>query len=171
MNGTGLPLRVAVTGTRAVPDTAPEIVRAAVAAHLAPFCAPDTTWLLGGAAGIDTLALTWLAEQPDRGRIVVAVPVTVPAQPAVAVQAIDAAGRAGRLAELVELNHPEGLGTAAYTARNRWLVDRADLVVGFPLLPTDDGSGTWETMRYARAAGRSVVVAALSDAGYRPAPG
>jgi hypothetical protein len=164
-------LRVAVTGTRAVPEPAPATVRTTLADHLEPYCAPDTTWLLGGAAGIDTLALTWLAERPDRGRIVVAVPVTVIAQPVVAGEAIRAARRARRLAKLVELNHPEGLGTAAYAARNRWLVERADLVVGFPLVPTDDGSGTWETMVYARSIGRRVVVAALSDAGYLPAPG
>jgi hypothetical protein len=164
-------LRIAVTGTRAVPEPAPDAVRLTMAGHLAPFCASDTTWLLGGAAGIDTLALSWLAERPDRGRIVVAVPVTVDAQPAVAGNAIRAAMRAHRLAELVELNHPDGLGTAAYTARNRWLVDRADLVLGFPLAPTDDGSGTWETMRYARAGGRPVVVVALSaDTAYRRAP-
>lgn len=162
-------LCVAVTGTRAVPDMAPEAVRTTMADNLAPFCAPDTTWLLGGAAGVDTLALVWLAEQPERGRIIVAVPVTVSAQPAVAAEAIHAATKAGRLSEVVELNHPEGLGAAAYTARNRWLVDRAGLVVGFPLVPTDDGSGTWETLGYARAGGRPVVVAALSDAGYRPA--
>jgi hypothetical protein len=162
-------LRVAVTGTRAVPGTAADDVRRTMAGTLAPFCAPDTTWLLGGAAGIDTLALTWLAERPDSGRIVVAVPVTVDAQPRVAGEAIRAAMKAHRLAELVELNHPAGLGDAAYTARNRWLVDRADLVVGFPLAPTDDGSGTWETMLYARAGRRPVVVAALSEADYRSA--
>jgi hypothetical protein len=164
-------LRVAVTGTRAVPDPTPVTVRTTLADHLGPYCAPDTTWLLGGAAGIDTLALTWLAERPDRGRIVVAVPVTVVAQPLAAREAIGVAMKAHRLAELVELNHPDGLGTASYAARNRWLVDRADLVVGFPLVPTDDGSGTWETMRYALTIGRGVVVAALSEAGYLPAPG
>lgn len=157
------PHSIAVTGTRAVPDATPHTVQAALADHLGPFCAQDTTWLLGGAAGIDTLALAWLADQSDRGRIVVAVPVTVAAQPAAAAAAIRAAEVAGRLDELVELNHPDGLGAAAYTARNRWLVDRADVVVGFPLTPTDDGSGTWETLRYARAARRPVVVAALSD--------
>lgn len=157
------PLTVAVTGTRAVPDATPNTVQAALADHLGPFCAQDTTWLLGGAAGIDTLALAWLADQSARGRIVVAVPVTVAAQPAAAAAAIRAAEVAGRLDELVELNHPDGLGAAAYTARNRWLVDRADVVVGFPLTPTDDGSGTWETLRYARAGRRPIVVAALSD--------
>jgi hypothetical protein len=143
------PLSIAVTGTRAVPDATPKAVQAALADHLGPFCAPDTTWLLGGAAGIDTLALAWLADQTAR--------------PAAAAAAIRAAEEAGRLDELVELNHPEGLGAAAYTARNRWLVDRADVVVGFPLTPTDDGSGTWETLRYARAGRRPIVVAALSD--------
>lgn len=161
-------LRIAVTGTRAVPDTAPASVSATLADHLRPFCAPDTTWLLGGAAGIDTVALAWLAEEPARGRIVVAVPVTAAAQPAAAAAAIERANHAGRIDKLVELNHPEGLGAAAYTARNRWLVEEADLVVGFPLTPADDGSGTWETLRYAHARRRPVVVAALSDAGYRP---
>ena len=157
------PLSIAVTGTRAVPDAAPNTVQASLADHLRPFCAQETTWLLGGAAGIDTLALAWLADRSDRGRIVVAVPVTVAAQPAAAAAAINAAEQAGRLDDLVELNHPEGLGAAAYTARNRWLVDRADVVVGFPLTPTHDSSGTWETLRYARASRRPIVVAALSD--------
>lgn len=156
----GTLLRIAITGTRQ-----PEQHLGRLAAHfddlLARFAGAETSWLLGGAAGVDTLALRHLAAG-GTGRLIVAVPTRQSDQPADARAAIDQAAAIGRLDRLIELAHPEGIGEAAFTARNRWLVEHADLVIGFPLAAVDDGSGTWQTLNYAAVLGRPYLVASLA---------
>jgi predicted Rossmann fold nucleotide-binding protein DprA/Smf involved in DNA uptake len=114
---------------------------------LAPFANTDQTRVfVGGAKGIDSLALTWLVNSTP-ANIVVAAPGTVEQQPDEAKAAITDALGSGRV-EVVELAHPEFPSTAAYHARNRWMVDRAQLLVAFPY-GNDPNSGTWYTTRYA----------------------
>ena len=62
-------------------------------------------------------------------------------QPAGSVALIDRLRAEGRLADVVELGATL-LGKAAYHARNRWMVDRAALVIGFPRGAESAGGGT-----------------------------
>jgi len=49
---------------------------------------------------------------------------------------------------VVELRHPEFPSAAAYHNRNRWMVDRAGLLVAFPQ-GNNPSSGTIYTVNYA----------------------
>jgi hypothetical protein len=156
-------LTIAITGTRQV-ESREEILDELFERVLTPFAqalSPDRGWLLGGAAGVDTLALRFLAGF-DSGRLTVAVPVRTTDQPADAQSAIKRAQAAGRIDRVVELGHTDGIGQSAFTARNFWLVEHSDLVIGFPLSATDDGSGTWETLNYAAELGKPYLAAALN---------
>jgi predicted Rossmann fold nucleotide-binding protein DprA/Smf involved in DNA uptake len=146
---------IAITGTR-VPDESAEL-DAQFDRFLSPFDTSRCRWLLGGAAGIDTSALHWLIDH-GCGEIVITVPVTVNEQPEPAVAAINRARATSRLQQLVELCHPDGVGAAAFSTRNRWLVEHSDLVIGFPVSAMEDGSGTWETLNYARSLERPTIV-------------
>jgi hypothetical protein len=149
---------IAITGPRLVHRDASE-VHGLFTDYLGPFVSSDTHWLLGGASGMDTYALNWLAQITSQ--ITVAVPVTVSDQPADAASAIREMERAGRLEKIVELRHPDGIGQAAWSMRNRWLVDSACLVIGFPHATAPDLSGTWETLAYAELRARARLVVPL----------
>ncbi|MEC3978910.1 hypothetical protein [Amycolatopsis sp. H20-H5] len=133
-----------ITGTRSIPveSELPYLFDG----YLRPFSAPDAHFYLGGAAGIDTAALDWLAER-SQASLTVVVPCAVADQPAAAVTSIRRWQNVGRLVEIVELG-ADRLGTAAYHARNRWMVDRSGFVIGFPR-GTEPTSGTWYTVNYA----------------------
>lgn len=114
---------------------------------LAPFTDTEEARVyVGGATGVDSLALTWLVNKTP-ARMVVAAPGTVAQQPNEAQTAITNALPSGRI-EVVELRHPKFPSAEAYHARNRWMVDRAKLLVAFPY-GNDPNSGTWYTIRYA----------------------
>jgi predicted Rossmann fold nucleotide-binding protein DprA/Smf involved in DNA uptake len=117
------------------------------AEYLAPFLREDALVIAGGAAGIDTLALDWALAQ-SRARILVALPGRVDDQPAEARDSIVAAARWSQRVEVVELRHADFSSTAAYHSRNRWMVDRAGLLVAFPR-GDNPASGTWHTIGYA----------------------
>ncbi|MFF4146657.1 hypothetical protein ACFY0A_36170 [Streptomyces sp. NPDC001698] len=119
---------------------------------LGPF-ATGAHFYIGGAKGIDTLALLWLAGNADAD-ITVVVPGTACQQPAEARQAI--ARVRDRITEVVELAAPE-LGTTAYHARNRWMVDRTSMAIGFPRAG-QLRSGTWQTLNYTRDQGKPFLV-------------
>lgn len=142
---------VTITGTRTVERDPRDLFRL----YLEPFAVPDTHFYIGGAAGIDTLALDWLAET-TAAELSVVVPGGVDDQPEVASASIQKWSSASRLAEVVELRAPE-LGAAAYHARNRWMVDRCDFVIGFPH-GDDPGSGTWYTLNYATDQGKPRLI-------------
>lgn len=137
---------VTITGTRSITPQAGRQLSDLFQEYLRPFADSDATFYIGGAAGIDTFALDWLAENTQAELIVVA-PCTVDDQPAVAGEAIRRWQLADRLAELVELR-ADRLGTLAYHARNRWMVDRSAFVIGFPH-GANQASGTWYTLNYA----------------------
>lgn len=120
--------------------------------------APAPNFYLGGAAGIDTEALNWLAVH-SRADLSVVVPCTVAAQPSRAAEAITRWDQRGRLASIVELGAPE-LGTPSYHARNRWMVDRSGFVIGF-LRGKEPTSGTWYTLNYAAEQGKPRLVVPL----------
>lgn len=144
---------VTITGTRSIPSESE--LPGVFDEYLRPFAAPDAHFYLGGAAGIDTAALDWLADR-SQASLTVVVPCAVADQPAAAAASIHRWQDAGRLVEVVELG-ADRLGTAAYHARNRWMVDRSGFVIGFPR-GTDQASGTWYTVNYAAEQGKPRLV-------------
>ncbi|GAA2693078.1 hypothetical protein GCM10010428_71010 [Actinosynnema pretiosum subsp. pretiosum] len=144
-----------ITGTRSVSTDGLARLGGLFAEYLGPFATADAHFHLGGAAGIDTLALDWLAEH-TKTALTVVVPCGVADQPEAAAGSVTRWQRAGRLAEVVELGASR-LDAAAYHARNRWMVDRSGFVVGFPE-NAGQGSGTWYTLDYAAGQGKPRLV-------------
>ncbi|MCK8676663.1 DNA-processing protein DprA [Streptomyces lichenis] len=143
---------VAITGTRSTGHRLSGDYNRLFSGYLAPF-ASDARFLVGGAVGIDTLALEWLAGHTEAALTVVT-PGTVRQQPK---RAHDAVKRLGERVELVELGATE-LCTATYHARNRYMVDRADMTIGFPSGEPDAASGTWYTLGYAARKGQPRLI-------------
>jgi predicted Rossmann-fold nucleotide-binding protein len=139
-----------ITGSRRVPSAPDARLTDLFEEFVAPFARRGTTVHVGGAAGVDTAALDWLARSTGAA-VVVVVPCTVADQPDVAAASIRRWQDTGRLAAVVELG-AVCLGSAAYHARNRWMVDRSRLVVGFPLGDEPTG-GTRYTLDHAAALG------------------
>jgi hypothetical protein len=129
------------------------------AQYLAPFAAEDTQFYVGGAVGIDSSALRWLAEK-SRAVITVVVPATVADQPDDAQGEILAASRLGRLSDIIELRHPRFPEAEAYHARNRWMVDHSAFLIAFPH-GTNSESGTWQTIHYAAASAKPRLIVPL----------
>ncbi|MPZ67291.1 MAG: hypothetical protein GEU83_17900 [Pseudonocardiaceae bacterium] len=150
-----MPHAVTITGSRRTGHRTATEYRMMFDAYLQPFAGPGSHVYLGGAEGIDTLALDWLA-QHGRAALTVVVPCTLGDQPDQARQTVREAARRARVS-LVELGAPQ-LDEEAYHARNRWMVDRSDLVIGFPH-GDDPRSGTWYTIGYGaeRARPRLIV--------------
>jgi hypothetical protein len=146
---------VTITGARSIPAESTLLLPGLFDSYVAPLAGPDAHFYLGGAAGIDTAALDWLAAR-SRASLTVVVPCTVADQPVVAAESVRRWRDARRLAQVVELE-ADRLGTAAYHARNRWMVDRSGFVIGFPR-GAEPTSGTWYTLNYAAALGKPRLV-------------
>lgn len=148
-----MPTAITISGTRSTEHRADTDYFRVFADLVAPYTQPGTAvrFYLGGAPGIDTLGLRWLAEQ-TRATLTVVVPATVAAQPEPAREAIRAAGLAGRIDLVVELAQQDFPSTAAYHARNRYMVDNSELLIAFPLATGAEG-GTLSTMEYAAERG------------------
>src|SRR5439155_20830367 len=101
-------------------------------------------------------ALIWLVANTT-ARVVVAAPGTVRGQPEEAQAAIVAAVERSSQVEVVELCHPEFPSAAAYHSRNRWMVDRAGLLVAFPC-GNNPSSGTIYAANYAPERGLPRVI-------------
>lgn len=142
-----MPLAVAITGTRQTGHRELAWFTALFGTYLGPWAGEDAQLYIGGAVGVDSLSLCWLADN-SAARITVVVPGTVAQQPELAREAI--ARCRDRIAETVELGAAE-LRTPAYHARNRYMADRAQMVIGFPLAGPEAASGTWQTLNYAAA--------------------
>ncbi|MEV8124126.1 hypothetical protein AB0P07_08425 [Streptomyces sp. NPDC085944] len=147
-------LAAAITGTRQTGHRELAWFGDLFGQYLAPWATPDTQFYIGGARGIDSLSLLWLAGN-SRSRITIVVPGTVAQQPAEARQAIERCR--DRIDGVVELGAAE-LRTPAFHARNRYMVDRADMVLGFPLEGAEGASGTWQTINYAAAQGKPRLI-------------
>lgn len=147
-----------ITGARAVAHLSAEELVEVFVAYVLPFAVAEAEFYVGGAVGVDTAALEWLAGE-TKAAVTVVVPRTVRDQPDVASRAIMKWHEAGRLKELVELDIDE-VGIDGYLARNRWMVDRSDLVIGFPR-SGDQGSGTGYTLGYAASQGKALLVAPI----------
>ncbi|NGO72606.1 DNA-processing protein DprA [Streptomyces boncukensis] len=142
----------AITGTRSTGHRSPDDYAGLFADYLAPF-AEGAHFYVGGAQGIDTMSLLWLAAN-TKALITVVVPGSVGQQPAEARQAITRCRN--RIKEITELGAPE-LCTPAYHARNRYMVDRTGMAIGFPH-HADEASGTWQTLNYASQQGKPRLI-------------
>ncbi|MFI8832558.1 hypothetical protein ACIGPN_16155 [Streptomyces afghaniensis] len=150
---TGLITRtVAITGTRNTGHRSLGDYAEVFHDYLGPF-ADSAHFYIGGARGIDSLSLLWLADETEAD-ITVVVPGTVDQQPTDARDAIKHCRE--RVTEIVELGARE-LTTAAYHARNRWLVDRTSMTIGFPH-QDEPASGTWQTLNYAADMGKPRLI-------------
>jgi predicted Rossmann fold nucleotide-binding protein DprA/Smf involved in DNA uptake len=150
---------VAITGTRSIGDAPVDRLAAAFEAYLRPFAEAKAHFYVGGASGVDTAALQWLATNSEVALTVV-VPCRIVDQPAGSAEVIERLRGTERLADVVEMGAPL-LEKAAYHARNRWMVDRSDLVIGFPRGDESVGGGTWYTLNYAAEQGRARLVVPL----------
>ncbi|MCO5968524.1 LOG family protein [Actinoallomurus soli] len=151
-----MPTAITITGTRATEDRPHGEYDAIFAEYLAPFADEAKHFYIGGAIGIDSLALLWLTTE-TRSRITVAVPGTAVDQPSEARQAIATAQDKGRLSELIELRHSGHPSAEAYHYRNRWMVDRSEFVIAFPR-GVDRTRGTWYTADYAAGQGKPRLI-------------
>ncbi|MET9428211.1 hypothetical protein [Streptomyces sp. NPDC003036] len=145
---------VTITGTRSTSHREAASYAELFAAYLGPFATSETHFYIGGAKGIDSLTLLWLAGN-SQPKITIVAPGTVEQQPAEARQAISRCR--DRIDEVVELR-AESLSTPAYFARNRWMVDRSDMVIGFPLDGPPGASGTWQTINHAAEHGKPRLI-------------
>ncbi|MGW6271147.1 hypothetical protein [Streptomyces sp. NPDC055060] len=143
---------VAITGTRSTGHRSLDEYAALFGEYLTPFVV-DAHFYIGGAKGIDSLCLLWLAENSGAPITVVA-PGRVDQQPPEAREAIVRCR--DRITEVVELRAAE-LSSDAYHARNRWMVDRARMTIGFPH-HREPSSGTWQTLRYTADVGKPRLI-------------
>jgi hypothetical protein len=150
-------MKITITGPRAMPPAAADRCEVLFERYMAPFVRNGHEFFVGGAVGIDTLALDWLATR--QSPVTVVVPATVEDQQAPADERIRHAQRAG-LAEVVELRHPSYPKPDAYHARNRYMVDRSALVIGFPRTGSSS-EGTWYTLEYAASKGTPRLIVPL----------
>lgn len=123
--------------------------------YVKPFTSPNIRFYVGGATGIDTLALRWLVEN-GASQITVAVPCTLTDQPPDVQAAVMEALKTRDGAELVELRRSPQPNADAYHYRNRWMVDRSELLIAFPY--GDHEGGTQYTIDYARTVNRARLV-------------
>ncbi|MFG2005148.1 hypothetical protein ACGFNU_38985 [Spirillospora sp. NPDC048911] len=140
-----MPQAVTVTGTRTTGHRPLAGYRDLFEVFIRPFARQGTRFYLGGAIGIDSLALLWLASEVEASLVVV-VPALLADQPAEARQAIASTREVGRLEAVVELGGETR--TDGYHARNEYMVDRSDFVIGFPRAGKIT-SGTIFTLDYA----------------------
>lgn len=150
---------VAISGTRSIGDAPVDELAEAFEAYLRPFSGSTTHFYVGGASGVDTAALQWLAKNSE-AVLTVVVPCRIVDQPVGSAEVIDRLHGEERLADVVEMGATL-LGKAAYRARNRWMVDRSGLVIGFPRGEESAGGGTWYTLNYAAEQGKARLVVPL----------
>ena len=150
-----MPHAVTITGSRCTEHREPAEYGLLFGAYLRPFADQDSNIYVGGALGIDTLALDWLAEHTPAALTIV-VPCRLVDQPDQARQSVLSAIRHFPRASLVELGAPQ-LDAEAYHTRNRWMVDRSGLVIGFPC-GDDPRSGTWYTIHYGANQGKPRLI-------------
>lgn len=151
-----MPDSVTISGTRATSHHPDGWFTDLFVRYVQPFIGGNTHVYVGGAPGIDTLALRWLTELA-RVRITVVVPARMADQPIEASTAVADALRGQGLTDVVELRHPGCPKPEAYHARNRWMVDRSDLLLAFPLSGSS-ASGTGQTIEYAASKGLARLV-------------
>ena len=127
--------------------------------YLAPFLGDATLIYMGGAIGIDSLALAWLADNHFESEVVVVVPHALRDQPADAQLAIQNARSKGLDVTIVELKYPRPSHPhrEVFRKREMWMVERSDFVVAFPH-GEDPLSGTRYTVSIADRLGKPFLM-------------
>ncbi|MGV9884002.1 hypothetical protein [Streptomyces sp. NPDC003006] len=143
-----------ITGTRSTGHREPDWFADLFVSYVGPFADDEAHFFIGGAVGIDSLSLLWIAGN-SKSKITVVVPGTVEQQPPDALRAISRCRN--RIAGIVELGACE-LRASAYHTRNRWMVDRSQMVIGFPLEGPEGASGTWHAVNYAGDLGKPRLI-------------
>jgi hypothetical protein len=149
-------LAITITGTRQTSDVDPDDLRELFLRYLLPFNLTTTHWYVGGATGLDTLALDWLRGVAI-GKVTVVVPAELKNQPADAHAVIFTALAVRPSFELVELRDSRFPKAPAMHARNHWMVDRSGFVIGFPHR-SKRSEGTRLTLEYAEGLGRPRLI-------------
>lgn len=147
--------KVTITGPRRIDGLDPHDFNRYFGTYLGTFNHPWTEWYVGGASGLDTVGLRWLW-QNAQGNVTIVVPNELRHQPADAQKEIRTALRRRSAFALEELRHPEFPRPPAFHARNHYMVDRSDLVVGFPHR-SQPSNGTLATLKYADDHGKDLV--------------
>jgi predicted Rossmann fold nucleotide-binding protein DprA/Smf involved in DNA uptake len=131
-----------ITGSRDISDFDPEpLFRTA----LGSFMGQQRIWLLGGALGIDHMAIKWLLANQEQ--VVAIVPFTIREQPVAVHETL------GKVHRCIELRY--GKTKKAYLDRNTYMVDRSIAVIAFW---NGEKGGTWATVQYAMKARKQVHV-------------
>lgn len=151
-----MPETITITGSRATLHRDSAEYHEMFAEYLAPFAREGTLFYIGGAIGIDTETLLWLADTAPSS-IIVVVPDTAENQPAAARRAIASTRLRGRLTELIELHDDRHPSIASYRFRNRWMVDHSEFVIAFPR-GQDLTRGPWYTTNYAAEQGKPRLI-------------
>lgn len=138
---------ITITGSR---DIDREIARSLFEQHLSSFLHQGSTWLVGGAHGIDEWAIEWLLEQNEVCWVVV--PYTRGNQPRWLHPWLEQVDR------VVELQLPRRKSASAF--RNRYLIDQSRIVFGFW---SGKGGGTIKTLRHALRKRREVHAIPVED--------
>lgn len=142
---------VTISGTRKTRSINPRDLAIVFRAATYVFDEDDTTWYVGGATGIDTLFLDWMIVRLQ-GFIHIVIPTKLEDQPRDAQRAIrNALSQLPRDVMLTELNSKAG-SPEKYYVRNRFMVDRSQMLLGFPH-ETELSSGTGYTINYAATIG------------------
>jgi predicted Rossmann fold nucleotide-binding protein DprA/Smf involved in DNA uptake len=110
---------------------------------LTPWLNSGVVWLLGGAIGVDHWALDWLRSAGEECHVVV--------PHAIADQPKEVRPLLASVSNVTELRLPRG--KRAYIERNRYMVDRSSVVIGF--WTGQRGGSSW-TLRYAIQRGLEV---------------
>jgi hypothetical protein len=150
-------VNITITGPRDVVGIEMKTFGRLFRTFLAPFDGSQTTWLVGGAAGLDTIALHWLWLE-GRGHVMVIVPDIVNNQPHESVDMIrNVQLHAPERLSVIELEHENFPMPNSFHDRNHYMVDASDLVIGFPHR-TKKCNGTRATLQYAMDRGVARLV-------------
>jgi hypothetical protein len=142
-------VNITITGPREVDDIDIRTFGTLFRFFLGSFDKPDVNWFVGGARGVDTIALHWLWLE-GVGHITVVVPHFVSDQPECAQKMImDVQTYAPERLHVVELEHDLFPEAPAFHDRNHYMVDRSNLTIGFPHR-TRPSRGTRATLQYAK---------------------
>jgi predicted Rossmann fold nucleotide-binding protein DprA/Smf involved in DNA uptake len=146
---------ITITGTRKTDGIDPAVLYSQLTDVLSPFDHEGAVWFVGGALGMDAYVLRWLMKN-STGQVTVVVPGTLTRQPTGARHYINAALERVNVG-LVELDHPSFPKPEAFHMRNRYMVDRSGLVIGFPEKHALSG-GTVATLDYAEELGKPRLI-------------
>lgn len=142
-------MNITITGPREVDDIDIRTFGTLFKFFLGSFDKPDVNWFVGGARGVDTIALHWLWLE-GVGHVTVVVPHFIGDQPECSWNMIrDVQMYAPERLTVVELEHDQFPEPSAFHDRNHYMVDRSNLVVGFPHR-TRPSRGTRATLKYAK---------------------